>query len=641
MHSQEKRPFPKKVFGQNLSSQNLRGLQDQGFIRCASDEYNAKLLEKYPNMMGSESAEAEIKAKIKNLRDSGFFKNPNVVIQIPVVVHVLHNGEPVGTGPNISDAQVISQITVMNEDFRKLTGTPGYNDNAVGADMEIEFVLAQRTPDGCPTNGINRVNICQDGTNSADVDFWKAQTYWNPADYMNMWSSKYVGDLNGILGFAQFPGGPASTDGVSASYNFFGSSDYDDGTFELSAPYDKGRTMTHEVGHYVGLWHTFQGGCFGGDEVDDTPPVSSPNYGCPEGADSCIGGDLDMIENYMDYTDDTCMNTYTEGQKERALVFMTTYTNRMTLSTSDGDEPLDPETTDAEVALVSGNPSICGPNYEPTLYLTNWGTSTLTSATISYDVDGGASETYEWTGSLGTNESELVTLPMATGTAGEHTLNASISAAGDARTCNDESSICMTLSSAPDMIATEQVHLDLTTDNYGDETTWTFSDSSGTVLYSGGSYANNTDYSAVFDVVPGECYTFSIYDAYGDGICCSWGEGSYTLTTDDDTVIYSGGEFDSFESVNMLVESLSIDEFTQSNISLFPNPTSNALNIKVSNGDLPDNYTIYNVLGQVVSSKSIRSNADLMINTSEFSNGMYFIKINKNDQAISIPFIKE
>src|SRR5690606_38956071 len=160
-------------------------------------------------------------------------------------------------------------------------GTPGYNTNPVGADVEVEFVLAQRTPSGCPTTGINRVNICQDGTTQSDVQYWKTQTYWDPSKYMNMWSSKYVGDLDGILGYAQFPGGAANTDGVSSSYTYFGSSDYDDGTFELSAPYDKGRTMTHEVGHYLGLFHTFEGGCSGaGDQVADTPPVASPNYGC-------------------------------------------------------------------------------------------------------------------------------------------------------------------------------------------------------------------------------------------------------------------------------------------------------------------------------------------------------------------------
>src|SRR5690606_36202061 len=197
--------------------------QNTTSIKCFSDEYNSELLKQYPEMMGNQSFEDKLKQQIESLRASGNLNG--VVIQIPLVVHVLHNGEPLGTGPNISDAQVLSQITVMNEDFRKMIGTPGYNTNPVGADVEVEFVLAQRTPSGCPTTGINRVNICQDGTTQSDVQYWKTQTYWDPSKYMNMWSSKYIGDLDGILGYAQFPGGAANTDGVSSSYTYFGSSD--------------------------------------------------------------------------------------------------------------------------------------------------------------------------------------------------------------------------------------------------------------------------------------------------------------------------------------------------------------------------------------------------------------------------------
>ncbi|WP_223034610.1 M43 family zinc metalloprotease [Hanstruepera marina] len=609
--------------------------------KCLTDIYNAELIATNPNMMGSETFKQQLQSKIQEMQNT---PQRRVVISIPLVVHVLHNGEPVGTGPNISDAQVLSQVTVMNEDFRMMMGTPGESTEG-GVDVEVEFVMAQRTPDGCPTNGINRVNICQDGTNQSDVQFWKTQTSWDPSKYMNMWSSKYVGDLAGILGYAQFPGGPGNTDGVSAGHTFFGSSDYDDGSFELSPPYDKGRTMTHEVGHYLGLYHTFQGGCTApGDEVDDTPAVQSPNFGCPPNNITC--GSRDMVENYMDYSDDTCMNTFTQGQKDRVQAVLATFANRSTLAASDGADPLPGVSDDGAIQVAAVNPSTCGPEFTPSVTITNYGTSTMTSATISYDVDGGSSTDYNWSGSLAAGASVDVDLPTIASTAGDHTLNVSISNPGNARTCNDDASACVTLNPAPSMVSTTQVHLELTTDNYCEETTWEFRDVDGNVLYNGGPYAqnaeDNTTFNYDFDVTPGECYSFIIFDAYGDGICCGFGNGSYELTTDDDTVIFSGGEFGSDETTNMATQSLSVDEYTLNSIRIYPNPTTSELNIKLSNtNDLPNGYKIYNMLGQLVTEKTIDSNLDLIINTSAMSNGMYFIKIAKGNSALTLPFVKE
>ncbi|RAJ15007.1 T9SS-dependent choice-of-anchor J family protein [Olleya aquimaris] len=323
---------------------NITANTDQ-LIRCGSDEYNARLLQNNPNMMGSQAFEEIVKNKIQEAKQQRT-SNQMVVVTIPVVVHVFHNGETVGTGPNITDAQVISQITVLNEDYRRLLGTPGYNVNPVGADVEVEFCLAQTDPNGSPTNGIDRVNIGQNGIFEANLsdaqnqmDALKPSSIWDPANYMNMWSVAFNGG-SGLLGYAQFPGGPADTDGVVADYRFFGSSDYNDGTFNLSAPFDKGRTMTHEVGHFLGLYHTFQEGCAGtgstgGDFCADTPAVGSPNYGCPTGTDSCPSdAGLDMIENYMDYSDDACMNVFTVDQKARVQAVLASQVNRASLTSS-------------------------------------------------------------------------------------------------------------------------------------------------------------------------------------------------------------------------------------------------------------------------------------------------------------------
>ena len=611
--------------------------------KCLSDQYNLELLSSNPNMMGSESFQRMIDTKIEQIK-SQRNSNQMVVITIPTVVHVLHNGEPVGTGANISDAQVISQITVMNEDFRRMLGTPGgANTSGFAVDVEVEFCLAQRTPDGCPTSGINRVNICQDGTDSAAVDYWKAQTSWNPSSYMNMWSSKYVGDLDGILGFAQFPGGAPATDGVSAGHTFFGSSDYDDGSFQTSPPYDKGRTMTHEVGHYLGLYHTFQGGCTApGDQIDDTPYAAAPNFGCSPNT-SC--GTADMIQNYMDYTDDTCMDTFTAGQKTRVTAVLSS--SRAGLATSNGCTPPAPVSNDGSSLIETLNIETCGPQFTPDIRVFNYGTSIMTSATITYDVDGAGAQIYNWTGSLTEGQSDLVTLPTITSTVGSHDFNIAISnpnGTTDARACNNNATACLTLNSTPTTVDANSLEFTLTTDDYGSETTWEFKDSSGTLLYSGGPYANNTTYNQVFNI-SNDCFSFTINDSYGDGICCSFGTGSYELKTDaaaGGTVIVSGGDFTNSETTIISVNYLGVEDyFINSEISLYPNPTSSALNIKADESNLPDGYKIYNMLGQIITEVKINNTSDLNINTSSYSNGMYFIKINKDNNTLSLPFIKK
>ena len=186
--------------------------------------------------------------------------------------------------------------------------------------------------------------------------------------------------------------------------------------------------------------------------------------------------------------------------------------------------------------------------------------------------------------------------------------------------------------------------MNLIPDDYGSETTWQFADGGGTVLYSGGPYTNGntTPVNETFNVVVGECYTFTINDSFGDGICCSYGIGSYELTTDDATVIFSGGEFGSVEETTIGVNVLSSDEFFLDNsVSLYPNPVDDRLTIKLSNSNLPDGYKVYNVLGQIIEEQVISNISDLEINTSELSEGMYFVKLSKGNSTKTLPFIKK
>lgn len=331
-----------------LTDENQRFFKEYGVIRCATVENEAVLKKKYPKRATTEQFEQWLApkiAKIKADRAAGRLA-PNVVYNIPVVIHVIHNGEPIGTAPNITDAQAISQITVMNEDFRRIAGTRGgANTTGAAVDVEINFCLAKQDPNGDPTTGIDRVNMGETGWSGpgGDTDtVLKPATIWDPTRYLNMWTVNF--DNPGLLGFAQFPsdsglvgldadGGPANTDGVVANYNAFGTLDADDGTFLMNPTYQLGRTMTHEVGHWLGLRHIWgDGGCGVDDFCADTPESDASNGGCPTTHVSC--GTTDMVQNYMDYTDDPCMDTFTQDQKDRMVAVMENSPRRGVLNNS-------------------------------------------------------------------------------------------------------------------------------------------------------------------------------------------------------------------------------------------------------------------------------------------------------------------
>jgi hypothetical protein len=229
-------------------------------------------------------------------------------IEIPVIVNVLYRT----ASENISDAQIQSQIDVLNEDFNAtnsdVSQTPTLFAPLV-ADVDIQFVL----------EGINRKSSNKRSWSTND-DMKKSSrggiNPTTPTTHLNIWIvNKMVSQGNTILGYAQFPGGSASTDGVVVGYNFFGR------TGTLSAPFNKGRTATHEVGHWMNLRHIWGDQTCGNDQVNDTPVHNTYNFGCPTypHLSTCSGRPTEMTMNYMDYTDDACMFMFTAGQKSRML----------------------------------------------------------------------------------------------------------------------------------------------------------------------------------------------------------------------------------------------------------------------------------------------------------------------------------
>ncbi len=321
---------------------------------CGFDYHTEQMFAEHPELR-QEAIERRLRFREQGIN----FQDRSGSITIPVVVHILHDNE-IG---NISDEQVKDGLRILNEDFNRQnpdTSSTRNTANApfepVAADMEICFVLAKIDPQGNCTNGIERRNSpagSYDASNS-NTKFYNGGglSIWDRSRYFNIWivnSIESGGGAGTTLGYGQFPDfGSASTYGLVIRHDNFGSIGTADGNTQ--------RTLTHEVGHCVGLWHTFQNGCGGngsnceaqGDQCCDTPPVDQAHWSCNSSQNNCsqvpnndyYGTDVyDQFENFMSYS--PCQNMFTLDQKEIVLGFFSSLgylinlhsTNNLTVST--------------------------------------------------------------------------------------------------------------------------------------------------------------------------------------------------------------------------------------------------------------------------------------------------------------------
>lgn len=291
--------------------------------QCGTDEYNHNLVK---DKLSEGQNYAEYLESIYDIKydESVDLKTKKATRTIPVVFHVIHAyGDE-----NISKAQIEDQLRVVNEDFQRQNADASNTRDffkSRAANFNIEFKLARIAPDGSYTEGITRtydpVNMIEnyeDGSSEAK----STVSAWDRSRYLNIWVVKRIESSRAgtILGYAQLPGGPASTDGIVMIHDRVGTI----GTANSSG---KGRTLTHEIGHWLGLYHPFQGGCSGSDGVDDTPPVAEASYGCtasqnPNTCNTDFPNEIDMVENYMDYANGSCMNAFTNGQFARVNGFL-------------------------------------------------------------------------------------------------------------------------------------------------------------------------------------------------------------------------------------------------------------------------------------------------------------------------------
>lgn len=368
----------------NVNAQNMR--------TCATmDVLNAQLTADPTLAKRMDDIEKNIQTWMQN--------NPNAnqaeaVITIPVVFHVIYKT----SAQNISDAKLLAQLDVLNKDYARTNADAGNTPSVfqgVAVNTQIQFCLAQRDPSGNTTSGIRRVSTTTTSFSDNDnVKFTSSggDNAWDATKYLNIWVCNLG---SGLLGYAQFPGGSASTDGVVVLYSSVGGP----GTPGTATPYHLGRSATHEVGHWLNLRHIWGDANCGSDLVSDTPTQQTSNFGCPTFPHTTCsnGANGDMFMNYMDYTDDACMNMFSAGQASRMTASINS--SRSGLLTSNGCTPV---TSTPCATVPSGLAASSITTSSATL---SWAAVTgAVSYGIQYRVNGGST----WTAATSTTTSLAV-----------------------------------------------------------------------------------------------------------------------------------------------------------------------------------------------------------------------------------------
>ena len=378
---------------------------------------------------------------------------------IPVVFHVLHKNET----ETISIEQIQSQLDVLNQDFNRTNNDANQTPSefsAIAADCNISFCMAQRTPNNDTTSGVTytQTNVSSFSLydNRIFYDSLGGKTIWDSKKYLNI----YVCDLTNALGFASFPGNNESRDAVVIDFEHLG-------TINVSPPFDKGRTATHEVGHWLNLLHVWGDGNCGSDQVDDTPTQEVANYNCPSHPSPTCENNGDMFQNFMDYTDDACMNLFTIGQKNR--MHATLNIDRLeTTNASYCHLPFE------DVGIIENispqdNKDYCGQEIDITTSLFNYSDKVINSATIEFFVDDLSPQTIDWNGVLSPNSSTSIDLGNLVLDAGEHTLtiiSAMPNGFRDLNPNNDTLEISFLVKNGTNY------EIAIQTDNYAEETNW-------------------------------------------------------------------------------------------------------------------------------------------------------------------------
>jgi len=564
------------------------------------------------------------------------------IYTIPVVVHIVYNT----TTENISDAQVLSQITALNKDFSR-TNTDAVNTpsvwQSIAANAEIQFCLATLDANGATTTGITRTYTATTtftSNNNVKFNSTGGKDAW-PADrYLNIWGC----DLSGIIGHAQFPGGNLTTDGVVIDYQAFGT------TGTATFPFNLGRTATHEIGHWLNLRHIWGDdatACTGSDLVSDTPNQADENYGCPGfPVSSCSNGaNGDMFMNYMDYSNDACMNLFSLGQKARMQALFATGGFRNSLLSSSGCA-----TALVPVVLCNIPSGLYVSNITTTTAKLNW--SAVSGAT-AYAVRFKATASSLWV--IGNTTSNLWSINgLAQGTQYEYqvktTCGASSSAYSSAALFSTATSGCADVYEPNQSMATAtrlpsslsvQAQIAAATD-----VDW----------YRFGNSSSKRNISITLTNLPAN-YNLALYSSSGTILrqSVNTGTGNETITYNNGSlgtyfVQVSGysGVYNTTQCYNLAVqlgssafrtseEQMEAENTDASFIQrIYPNPASDYLTVEFSTAmNSTFEYSVFDALGKIALSENLMPNQDskLLINTSSLPSGVYLLRILDGKQS--------
>ena len=399
--------------------------------RCGTQVYLEQWLAENPQLRKAyEHEQANAVARTESN------KTMTATITIPVVFHVVYNTAE----QNIPDDRILEQLDVLNNDYSRLNQDGQSTPSpflGVSAAANIQFCLAKRDPNNKPTTGIIRKQTTTQSFSTGD-DVKKTATGgakgWSKSKYLNIWICNLTGNL---LGYATMPGTANDTlDGVVVSYSTIGGPD----NVGVHPTYNLGRTLTHEVGHWLNLIHIWGddgGTCTGTDNVADTPNQASEHFGTPNFPTiSCSNNpDGDMFMNFLDYTDDYAMNIFTAGQSLRMQDALNN--SRAALLTSKGCMDT---TTTIDVALqniINVETIYCQGSITPSVVIKNKGVGTISALTFSVKLDDNAAVNKNWTGSLVAGATTTVVLDMLTVPIGTHYLNVSATLSGDGNLSNN------------------------------------------------------------------------------------------------------------------------------------------------------------------------------------------------------------
>ena len=384
----------------------------QTIKRCATFESMKEFRALHPDAETDAQFEAWLSQKIHERQQSG--QRVETYFVVPIIFHIVYDGEAVGTGRNLSAATIQQQLNQLNQDYANLSGSA----YGVSADMQIQFCLATVNPIGGSLTepGIDRVDRNAKGWNAPPYAGTATNSYvdvtimpgsiWDPHKYFNVWTLDLSG---GLLGKATFPlssGLPGLSSGETDTHAGVFMHYQSVGSVCSPGPYGTqyglGRTLTHESGHFFGLRHITGDATCGDDFCADTPPQDALTSGCPGTGtlNNCTPSGPKMFENYMDYTDDACVNTFTADQKTRMQTVMTNSPRRMDLpgAGSCTGSPANSIRFNYICAQVSetGTVSTC-PRYRDVLVNVNVFSAANNNATVTFTKGGTATDNVDYT----------------------------------------------------------------------------------------------------------------------------------------------------------------------------------------------------------------------------------------------------